>query len=79
MIKYQQHDDYLTKKFYNMCLINKITQKYFNINDENKTSFMNNYIIIQIKNKGEEGILEIIKSFINPYIQSFEGWLTNGY
>ena len=75
--EYDKFDAYLTNKFYNMCLINKITRKYFSINDDSKTTFTDNYVIIQLKKKKKDNIIEIIKSFINPYIQSFEGWLTN--
>jgi len=77
LIKYNQYDKYFTNKFYNMCLINKITLKYFSINDETKQTFRNNYIINQLIKVNQNNILEIIKSFINPYNQSFEGWLTN--
>lgn len=75
-IKYDEYDDHLTLKFYNMCLINKITRKYFSIDDDSKTTFENNYIVRQLKNEMEAGnIIELIKSFINPFTQSFEGWI----
>lgn len=72
--EYNKYDDYLINKFYNMCLINNISLNYFNINNDKKTSFENNYIICKLKNSNMKNIIGIIQSFINYYIQSFEGW-----
>ena len=55
-----------------MCLINKITQKCFSINNNNKTTFENNYVIIQLQKIYNDNILEII----NSYTYSFEDWVS---
>jgi len=77
LIKFQEYDHYLTNKFYNMCLINKITLKYFSINDDTKTSFKNNFFVNQLEKEEIEvgNIIDLIKEFINPYTQTFEGWI----
>jgi hypothetical protein len=71
--KYDECERHLMKKFCNMCLINKITQKYFSINDNNKTTFENNYVISQLQKIYTDNISEIIKSYT---YSPFEEWIS---
>ena len=73
--RYQELEKYITNKLFNMMLINKFTRKVFCLDDDEKSSFETNKIILKLKDIDKESIIDIIKTYINWYSQTFEGYV----
>ena len=57
-----------------MILINKFTRNNFCLDDNKKSSFESNKIILKLKNMKNEPIIDMIESYINWDKQTFEGF-----
>jgi hypothetical protein len=73
--KYDELHKYFSNKLINMILINKFIRSDFNFDDENKTSFETNNIILKLKHINNTPIIDLIKTYINWYTQTFDGFI----